>query len=237
MLPVAIIAVLLLSLDATHIDSAVSAWFYDPASASFPLRYNGALELWGHQFAKEVVIALGGGVIAICLLSFLLPDIVPHRKVLLFLSLAMTLAPLAVVLMKAVSVRHCPWSLSEFGGFAPHRSLFDPSPSRGAPGHCFPSGHASGGFCLFAFYFAGLAIGSRRMARAGFGGALATGLGFGLVRVAQGAHFLSHNLWSALVCWLVALALYLTMFGPSPGAAPARTGAQRGTWRPGAGSD
>ncbi len=32
-------------------------------------------------------------------------------------------------------------------------------------------------------------------------------------RVAQGAHFLSHNLWSALVCWLVIRALCLAIMG------------------------
>jgi len=40
------------------------------------------------------------------------------------------------------------------------------------------------------------------------GGALALGFGSGLARVAQGAHFASHIVWSALVCWLVTLALY-----------------------------
>jgi len=223
LLPAVLLAALLLSLDATHIDSAMSAWFYDPVSASFPLRYNSTLELWGHQVAKEAIIVLAGCVIAMYLLSFLLPDLAPRRRVLLYLSLALTLAPLAVVLMKAASARHCPWSLREFGGFAPHLNLFDPSPAKGSPGHCFPSGHASGGFCLFAFYFAGRATGSRRLALAGLWGGIAVGLGFGMVRIVQGAHFLSHNLWSALVCWLVGLALYVAIFGASPVVAGART--------------
>jgi len=39
-------------------------------------------------------------------------------------------------------------------------------------------------------------------------GSLLLGFALGMGRVAQGAHFVSHNLWSALICWLVVLALY-----------------------------
>jgi membrane-associated PAP2 superfamily phosphatase len=118
-----------------------------------------------------------------------------------------------VVLLKAFSARQCPWNLQEYGGFAPHFALFDAVPHGAAPGHCFPSGHASTGFCLLAFYFAGLALDNRRLARVGLWGSLAAGMILGMGRVAQGAHFFSHNLWSALVCWLVILALYIAIMG------------------------
>ena len=59
-----------------------------------------------------------------------------------------------------------------------------------------------------AFFFA--AHRSRRDWRAR--GLLAAGLSAGLIlgfgRIAQGAHFLSHVLWSGLVCWLVMVGLY-----------------------------
>ncbi|OGA23007.1 MAG: hypothetical protein A3I02_16645 [Betaproteobacteria bacterium RIFCSPLOWO2_02_FULL_67_26] len=209
---------LLLVLESTGIDTAISNGFYDPAAGGFPLRYNSFLEVFGHQWTKQLVIVAACCVIAMCLLSFALPHLRPQRRLLLFLSLALTLAPLAVVLLKAGSVRHCPWSLQEYGGFAQHLSLFDAAPPGLPPGHCFPSGHASTGFCLLAFYFAGLALGSRRLALAGLWGSLAAGMLLGMARVAQGAHFLSHTLWSALVCWLVILALYVAIMGPPKGA-------------------
>jgi membrane-associated PAP2 superfamily phosphatase len=34
--------------------------------------------------------------------------------------------------------------------------------------------------------------------------------------VLQGAHFVSHNLWSALICWLVVLALYEVLLRRAP---------------------
>ena len=207
------IAALLLALESSGIDSAISNWFYDPVAGTFPLRYNPYLEVYGHQWARQLVTVAAGCVIATFLLSFLLPQLRPRRRLLLFLSLALTLAPLAVVLLKALSVRHCPWSLQEYGGFAQHLALFYAAPPGFTPGHCFPSGHASTGFCLFAFYFAGHALGNRRLARAGLWSSLAVGLALGMVRVAQGAHFMSHNLWTALVCWLVSLALYVAVVG------------------------
>ena len=117
-------------------------------------------------------------------------------------------------LLKAGNPRHCPYDLAEYGGYAVHIGPFEPAPPGQEPGHCFPGGHASAGFSLLAFYFAGLALGNRRLARAGLWGGMAAGLAFGMARVAQGAHFLSHNLWSALVCWLVILALYGAVISP-----------------------
>ena len=113
----------------------------------------------------------------------------------------LTLAPATVTLLKSVNPRSCPYDLAEYGGYAPRLRLFEAAPPGATSGHCFPGGHASAGFCLLAFYFAGRALGNRRLMRAGLWGGLAAGLAFGLARIAQGAHFLSHNLWSGLVCW------------------------------------
>jgi membrane-associated PAP2 superfamily phosphatase len=211
-------AAVLLLLETTRIDPAITGWFFNPAAGVFPLHYNSVLEVFGHQWPRELATVVAGCVIVLCLLSFLLPQLRPRRRVLLFLSLALTLAPLAVVLLKAASVRHCPWSVTEFGGFAQRLSLFDATPPGFMPGHCFPGGHASAGFCLFAFYFAGLDLGSPRLTRAGLWGGFAAGMALGLVRIAQGAHFLSHILWSALVCWLVIFALYVAILGTPNGA-------------------
>lgn len=206
-------AALLLALEKTGVDSAVSRWFFDPEARAFPLRYNQWLELLGHEWAKALIVLVTVCTIGSYLMSFVVPALEPRRRLLLFLSAALTAAPLAVVLLKAASVRHCPWSLQEFGGSAPHLTLFDAVVPGWSPGHCFPSGHASAGYSLLAFYFAGRTLGSRTLARVGLWGGLVVGTAFGVVRVAQGAHFLSHNLWSALVCWLVILAFYLVLLG------------------------
>ncbi|HEX6004263.1 MAG TPA: phosphatase PAP2 family protein [Burkholderiales bacterium] len=201
--PLLPLALLLVALDRTSLDSTVSAWFFDRATDAFPLRYSSALEVFAHHYAKELVIALEGCVIALFLLSYVLPDLSAARRRLGFLALALALAPLAVALLKLGSYRHCPWDLAEFGGFAPHLGLLDPVPARVPAGHCFPAGHPSTGFCLMAFYFALRGTPAHRWARPALAAGIAAGLLLGLGRIAQGAHFLSHVLWSGVVCWLV----------------------------------
>jgi membrane-associated PAP2 superfamily phosphatase len=214
--PVVPATIALLFFENTRLDSKISNWFFDPVTNGFPLRYSSVMELIGHHFLKEVVIMLDAGTVALYVLSFIIPELKRRRRLLLFLSLALTLAPLAVALLKVTSVRHCPWNLTEYGGFAPHLSLFDTPPERLAAGHCFPAGHAAAGFSMLAFYFAGLATGKRWLSVFGLWGGLMAGMVFGMARVAQGAHFVSHTLWSALVCWLVILSVYAVMMIRSP---------------------
>jgi membrane-associated PAP2 superfamily phosphatase len=211
LLPTVAVVLLLLGAETTALDSAVSATFFDPIAGTFPLRHNAITETVGHQLLKQLVVILDCCVVGLYGLSFFLPALRMHRRVLLFLSLALTLSPLGVVLLKLISTRHCPWDLMEYGGFAPHLSLFDATRDGYAPGHCFPGGHASGGFSLLAFYFGGHAVKSPALARLGFWGGISAGTIFGMARVAQGAHFLSHNLWSGVTCWLVTLALYVVV--------------------------
>lgn len=206
--PALLAAACLLALETTTIDSTISGWFFDPVTGAFPLRYNAAFEIVTHQWARHVVVLIGSAVIAAYLLSHVVPALAAQRRMLLFLSLALTLAPAAVSVLKAGSPRHCPYDLVEYGGYAARVGLFEAAPPGQVPGHCFPGGHASAGFCLLAFYFAGIELRNRVVAMAGLWGGLAAGTLFGMARVAQGAHFVLHNLWSALVCWLVILALY-----------------------------
>lgn len=220
--PALLIACLLLVLETTPLDTTVSAWFFDAGAGAFPLRYNSAIEIITHQWAKLLVIVVACCVIAMYALSFVLEDLKPQRRLLLFLALALTLAPLSVALFKAASVRHCPWNLQEFGGFAPHLSLFSAAPPGLPAGRCFPAGHASTGFCLMAFYFVGRAQHRPLHARLGLAGGILAGLTLGAFRIAQGAHFVSHVLWSGVVCWTVIVVLFgLTVERGSRDAAPA----------------
>jgi len=80
------VALLLLVFETTPLDSAISGWFFDPVAGVFPLRYDFAIEVLGHQAAKLLVVVLACCVIALYLLTFVLPDLKAQRRVLLFLS-------------------------------------------------------------------------------------------------------------------------------------------------------
>lgn len=107
-------------------------------------------------------------------------------------ALLMALAATAVLLLKHWSPFSCPWDLAAWGGAA----------REPGPGRCLPAGHPLVGFALFGLYFA--LRGERpAAARAALAAAWTIGLAAGAVQVARGAHFASHVLWTAWVCWAV----------------------------------
>jgi membrane-associated PAP2 superfamily phosphatase len=214
LLPVVPVAMVIAALDHAGVDPWVSSWFFDAPAGEFPWRYNGFLEVVMHHWTKYLVVLVAVTAFAGYLISFLTPQLKAVRPLFLFAALALTLAPLAVATLKFFSMRHCPWDISGFGGFLPYVGLFDSYPAGATPGRCFPAGHASTGFCLFTFHFLGRALGNRLLAHAGFALGLAAGLGLGLVRIMQGAHFVSHVLWSGVVCWTVVALLYGLMIEP-----------------------
>ena len=214
LLPVILVAGVIIALDHAGIDRLVSGWFFDAQSGGFPWRYNGFLEVVMHHWTKYLVILAAVAAFAGYLISFLTPQLTPLRALFLFAALALTLAPLVIATLKFFSMKHCPWDIAGFGGFVPYAGLFDAYPGNVAPGRCFPAGHASTGFCLFAFHFLGRFLGNPLLARAGFALGLVAGLGLGLVRIMQGAHFASHVLWSGVVCWIVIVALYGLILEP-----------------------
>lgn len=114
----------------------------------------------------------------------------------------MLLCLLAVAAMKRFSSTSCPWSLTEFGGSVPYVPHWMMGRSDDGPGHCFPSGHVS---TALAFLPGAFVLGtiSRTSSRIYLAVVLAFGVLLAGAQVARGAHFISHALWTAWVCWLV----------------------------------
>jgi membrane-associated PAP2 superfamily phosphatase len=113
------------------------------------------------------------------------------------------LALLAVSILKSASQTSCPWDLAEFGGAAHYVTHWAFGVTDGGGGRCFPAGHASAGFAFVAGYF-WLQDKAPRVARAWLLGVMAAGLMLGLTQQLRGAHFMSHTLWTAWVCWTTA---------------------------------
>lgn len=155
-----------------------------------------------HKGGKYVAIAAATFSLSCFLLSFIpkLAVLQRFRKTFLYLFIAIVICALSVSGLKHLSSSPCPWSLLEFGG-------------SGGGGKCFPAGHASSGFCLFAFYFA-TRLYSRRLSYALLFVALLLGWIFGLGRQAQGAHFLSHTLATMFLDWCICALMFRLVFFP-----------------------
>lgn len=122
--------------------------------------------------------------------------------------LAVTAAALLLVpLIKQASHTSCPWDLADFGGRAHYVSHWAFGVADGGAGHCFPSGHATSAFGFVAGWFA-LRDRHRRAARLWLGLVMLCGLLFGAAQLVRGAHYASHTLWTAWLCWTLALAGY-----------------------------
>ena len=119
------------------------------------------------------------------------------------LVLTTLLSLLAVVSIKYISSTSCPWDLAEFGGVARYVSHWTLGVVDGGGAHCFPAGHASAGFAFFGGYFV-LRDAAPRAARIWLVATLVVGLVLGISQQARGAHFMSHTLWTAWLCWTIA---------------------------------
>jgi membrane-associated PAP2 superfamily phosphatase len=115
------------------------------------------------------------------------------------------LAALIVSSLRAISEHSCPWDLSAFGGTAEYFRFFDTVPLIPGPGRCAPSGHAASGFVWLAGYIALRGV-DRTAARYALAFSLLLGILAGLTQLARGAHFLSHVLLTAWICFAVAWA-------------------------------
>ncbi len=192
----------------SDLDRAVESWFFDPALQSFPLRRHWLFDSVLHRGAKQLAWLSAAACMWLCWQGWRGQlDWLPPRNALLA-ALGMVLIPLGVATLKQLISRHCPWDMADFGGFAPYQSLFTAHPAVVKAGGCVPAGHATTGF-LWLVWGAALRPAGRQWARRALLFGLVAGLVLGGARMAQGAHFLSHTLWSLWFAWALSVGLAL----------------------------
>ncbi|CAI8974367.1 phosphatase PAP2 family protein [Pseudomonas chlororaphis] len=211
----ALAAVILLLLELTTLDMDLARYFYDPTAGGFIGGHSYFLENILHDRAKQVVIVFSVLAIVGFIGAFFVPRLKPFKRELGCLVLSLGLATAFVTPVKAVTAVQCPWSLKEFGGKETYSELLSPRPATDKPGRCWPGGHAATGFTLFALFFV-LRDRRPRLARKALVFAFALGTVFSVGRMLQGAHFFSHNVWTAIFCWLICLgAYYFILYRPA----------------------
>lgn len=211
--------VLLLLFSNGDIDHRVSASFFDSTLHVFPI---------GKSWWVDLVLYRGMKVfMGVVFLSYLLWGVravrtgrVGFNERHLLAGIAGTGLTIGLVnLLKTATGVECPWSTEPFGGERAAVSLAESLSQfiAGNPGagRCFPAGHPTGGLYLLSWAVA-LRSAAPIFAR------ITAGLGFffgammGLTRIAQGAHFLSHVLWSVWLAVIIALLLHLWLNSTEP---------------------
>ncbi|MCC7486525.1 MAG: phosphatase PAP2 family protein [Burkholderiales bacterium] len=192
------------------IDFSVAGYFATPSG--FPLQNAATLSRLGHTGLRWVALAIWLSALVAAAAGWRAPAWRRWRGPLAYFCLAAAATTGLVALLRSASAHSCPWDLEGFGGAAAWFPLFDAPGAAPGPGHCWPSGHAAGGYALLAGYFA-LRDHNRACARAALALALALGLAMSAVQVARGAHFVSHTLWSLWFAWLCSFFAYVA-WGP-----------------------
>lgn len=213
--------VALLAWEVGGFDLALTRWIATPSG--FPWRDNVVASRLLHDGGR----ALGWALLSLLVFDAWRPLLAgPSRGERLY-AIGTVLAGLVLVpLLKRFSATSCPWDLAEFGGRAAYVPHWLPGLGDGGPGHCFPSGHAVAAFAFFGVYF----LWRRHrpvVARGALVVVLALGIAFGWAQWARGAHFVSHTLWSAWLCWAIgALAFRLRVATSARVPAAARAAAR-----------
>ncbi len=198
---------LLIAWDASGLDLPAARLF--GSAGGFALRDNWWLTAVLHDGARNASWALTLLLAAMAVKPLgVMRRMTRAERVGLLLSMLASVA--AMSLLKQMSSTSCPWDLHEFGGAARYVSHWRWGVSDGGGGHCFPAGHASAGFAYLAGWF-WLRRAAPRAAAAWLVGALVLGFGLGLVQQMRGAHYMSHTLWTAWLCWAVSGAVWWLM--------------------------
>ncbi|MBK6960316.1 MAG: phosphatase PAP2 family protein [Gammaproteobacteria bacterium] len=192
-------------------DLAIADWIYGLEGGHWALHHHYVTQFLLHDVAKRVEIIAGVAILVTALASTRVPQLRVWRRSLWYLAVTLPVSVGLVGGLKSLGRGLCPWDLSRYGGDQPDTSYFAAAPGQTIGGHCFPAGHAAGGYTFLALYFVCLQV---RPQWAGRGLAVGIGLGLllGIDQQLRGAHFLSHDLWTAAICWFTSLGFYLLFF-------------------------
>jgi membrane-associated PAP2 superfamily phosphatase len=196
----------------THTDVTIASTAFFDATGN---QWRGAGNWWiddvvhtGGRWAVRLVAVLA---FALWVATFLERSLRGLRRPAGYLAVAIVATVGSVGLLKTLTNVDCPWDLQAFGGSFPYVNLFATRPVDLRHAQCFPAAHASSGYSLMALYFVAYER-SRKRAIAGLAVGVLLGLVFGIAQQARGAHFASHDLWSAFLAWIMSLTVYAFAF-------------------------
>jgi membrane-associated PAP2 superfamily phosphatase len=124
----------------------------------------------------------------------------------IFLTLAILPLSIATIGKKAINVQ-CPSDVPRYGGTVPYVKLFERYPlnpnspnGKWPEGHCWPAGHASGGFALFSLF---LLARNKKEKILSIIFALAFAVPMSIYQMVRGAHYISHHLTTMLLALML----------------------------------
>lgn len=201
-------------------DYDLSLYFYDLQGSHWSLKKAFLTETVIHRYGKYFSIIVYVFIIILYILSLYQHSIssapVKNRLLackqgLLYLVVSTLIATLSISMLKHLTHIDCPWSMRGLGGTSEYfpwlNVLFS---SHNEKGQCFPAGHASAAYAFFSLYFFSLCY-VRKKALFVLMMVIFFGVLFGLSQQLRGAHFISHDITTAYLCWMINAVFYVFM--------------------------
>lgn len=189
-------------------DLEISRYFYllnpDPEKQFFSNAFFDAVFIYGPLPALLLSTLAAITLIGSYCFSYLKKWRAP--SLMLVLTMAIGAGILVHVLLKDHWGRPRPKQVIEFGGIQPFRPYYEPNFfHQPQPSKSFPCGHCTMGFYFFAVALLGKRFKSQWLYYTGMAIALIFGGILSLTRIAQGGHFFTDVVFSALIMWYTAL--------------------------------
>lgn len=196
----------------TGFDLWLTGHFYAPVSQSWPYKSRFLTTTVLHTGAKDFMVLIALLNLLAVPITYFIPKLRPYSKHLLYVFVAALTGSLVVGELKSLTHIYTPWELTLFDGDKPYIRLFDAVPPGAEVGYGFPGGHSSGGFAYLDMYFA-LLVQRHRYQYYALLIPLLLGIIFSATQEVRGAHFLSHDMFSFVICWTSALLWSLVFYG------------------------
>ncbi|WP_166359506.1 phosphatase PAP2 family protein [Pseudomonas akapageensis] len=251
-LPLLLAVVVFLLFDLTDLDRVLSNLIYDPSIGLFPLEHNELFEKVTHKWPRIIPNWTGEIAIIGSLLSFIWPRFAKHpnaritvwlekirlapvlrfttrhRRDFLFVVVAFALSTGVIHYLKSHTSVYCPVETTLYGGTEIRKEWWENFSllHKAGAGRCWPGGHASSAFSLFALYFVARRYRWQHSKKLLYV-VLLLGFVYGTTRVFQGWHYMSHTLWSGIFVWLSSLSMALVFYGRAKLAMPINDGAAK----------
>lgn len=193
------------------VDGSLDFYLIQPwisTTGQFYLKHDFYLEVINHKYVKNILIAVYLGFFVMIGASFKYESLKKSRWNYSYFLILVIITTSTIGILKSQSDHACPWDMIIQEQHSYSWILNKTN------GHCFPGGHASTGFALMAGYFI-FRDQDKKRAYFYLCAGLILGFGMGWAQMMRGAHFLSHNLWTGWITWMInviAYAIFQTRF-------------------------
>lgn len=184
-------------------DQWLASWFYQLQGDQWRLQSYWLTETVLHQGIRQLNQWVVAFLLCLWLAQFVTGRRTSSHRALGMLLLSLILSFSCVALLKKYIPMECPWDLQQFGGDKTFIGLLSTRPATMAPSQCFPAGHASIGYGWMALYYFCLVVCPAK-SRLALSASIGLGLLLGFTQQLRGAHFISHDIATAAICWLLA---------------------------------